>query len=224
MTQCKQRPSNQESGQYMALSGLKASHLSDFILECKNLLKFSFFWSFLGLRREHCRQWREISIRNRCQQQAGKTHPNMVLLGLCATQASRMAKHFQISWKHTWSSWTSLLVQHQWSHGHLQTLLDSEHKIEWRTSGALWMPPFWFCWRPRQRLHFPSHDQQLSLLDPLAVDKRKRENSSQFNYSGLRLWAHHDMTCKSWNQLHIQVFGGEPCYVRICSNSKLKKC
>ena len=41
----------------------------------------------------------------------------------------RMAKHFWISWMHARSSWIPLSLLHQGSHGRLQILLDSSHKI-----------------------------------------------------------------------------------------------
>ena len=51
----------------------------------------------------------------------------------------RMAKHFWISWMHARSSWIPLSLLHQGSHGRLQILLDSSHKIWIACICLLWL-------------------------------------------------------------------------------------
>ena len=88
------------------------------------------FWCFHVL----CRQWRRICIRNRCQQgiSVGKTGPIIVLSSLLLSQCCVRLKDgqtFSDLLNAQTSSWTPLFLLSQQSPGHLQTLLDSSHKI-----------------------------------------------------------------------------------------------
>ena len=109
---------------------------------------------------------------------------------------SRPAKHFRTSWMHARSSLLTLLPQHQWFHGHVQTLLpgaspkilkrymlralSTSKNIRQGSLQTAFMPVRGGEPWPRKWLHVPTHHQKVSWKNLFWTSCCRQTNSDRF--------------------------------------------